>query len=158
MKANMNTILIIVLICGIALLALYHRPEHDSVAELKDWFSAQLTSISADLANDIERDKQGQYPHPGKPSFEPKGSITYTLLDKNLSRFELSQFSELTIEDVRSTAGYAQLQAVVEELGLSMTLEEIEVEGDGVESWFELDEYVYDFSRFYTVTVSGWRV
>ena len=158
MKVNMNTILIIVLICGIVLLALYHRPEHDSVAELKKWFSGQLTAISADLANDIERDQQGQYPHPGKPSFKPKGSITYTLLDKNLSRFELSQFSELTAEDVKSTAGYAQLKAVVEELGLNMTLEEVEVEGDGVESWFELDEYVYDFPRFYTITISGWRV
>lgn len=158
MKGKMNTILIIVLICGIALLALYHRPEHDSVAELKKWFSAQLTAISADLANDIERDQQGQYPHPGKPSFKPKGSITYTLLAKNLSRFELSQFSELQAEDVTSTAGYAQLKAVVDELGLNMKLEEVEVDGDGVESWHELDEYVYDFPRFYTITISGWRV
>ena len=158
MKDNMTTILVIVLICGIALLALYHRPEHDSVAELKKWFSAQLTAISADLANDIERDQQGQYPHPGKPSFKHKGSITYTLLAKNLSRFELSQFSELQAEDVKSTAGYAQLKAVVDELGLNMKLEEVEVYGDGVESWHELDEYVYDFTRFYTITISGWRV
>jgi hypothetical protein len=156
MKDYMNTILIIVLICGIAALALYHRPEHDSVAELKTWFSGQLSAISADLTNDIERDKQGQYPHPGKASFKSRGSITYTLLDKNLSRFELSQFNELTADDVKSTAGYAQLKAAVDELGLKLKLEEVEVEGDGVDSWHELDEYVYDFPRFYTVTISGW--
>jgi hypothetical protein len=156
MKNYMNTLLIIVLICGIALLVFYHRPEHASVAELKNWFSAQLAAIGAHLENDIERDKQGQYPHPGRPSYKAKGSITYTLLDKNLSRFELSQFSELTTRDIESTPGYAQLKDVVDSLGLRMKLEEVEVEGDGVETWFELDEYVYDFPRFYTITISGW--
>jgi hypothetical protein len=156
MKNYMNSLLIIVLICGIVLLVFYHRPEHDSVAELKNWFSAQLAAISADLENDIERDKQGHYPHPGKPSYRAKGSITYTLLDKNLSRFELSQFNELTAKDIESTPGHAQLKDVVDKLGLRMKLEEVGVQGDGVETWFELDEYVYDFPRFYTITVSGW--
>ena len=32
----------------------------------------------------------------------------------------------------------------------------VAVEGDGVDTWFELDEYVPDLPRFYAVTVSGW--
>lgn len=158
MKDNMTTIVIIILICGIAYLALFHRPKQETAAELKYWFSKQLVTISEGLEKDIELDKQGQYPHSGKQSFESKGSITYTLLDKNLSRFELSQFSELTSEDIESTQGYQQLQDKVTDLGLSIRLDEIEVEGDGVESWNELDEYVYDFPRFYSITISGWSV
>ena len=156
MKVNMNTLLIVALIFGIAMLVLFHRPKQDNVAELKQWFSKQLTVISDNLERDIELEKLGQYPHPGKQSFESKGSITYTLLDKNLSRFELSQFSELSAEDVESTAGYALLSDTAGRLGVKMQLTEIEVEGDGVETWHELDEYVYDFPRFYSVTVSGW--
>ena len=156
MKDNMNTILIILLICGIAYLALFHRPKQETPAELKQWFSDQMVKISEGLEKDIALDKQGHYPHSGKQSFEPKGRITYTLLDKNRSRFELSQFSELTRSDIESTQGYQQLKNKTEGLGLSIRLEEIEVEGDGVQTWNELDEYVDDYPRFYTVTISGW--
>jgi len=156
MKEHMNTILIIGLIVGVALLAVFHRPKQESAAELRQWFSKQLTTISENLEEDIAEEKLGHYPHAGKQSFESKGRITYTLLDKNLSRYELSQFQELRAEDVASTAGYQLLQDTVDRLGLSMKLEEVMVDGDGVETWHELDEYVYDFPRFYTVTVSGW--
>ena len=158
MKDSMNTFLVILLICGIAYLALFHKPGHETVPELKQWFSTRLEAISEKLEQDIVQDRQGHYAHPGKQSFQPKGSITYTLLDKNLSRFELSQFSELTPQDIEATPGYAQLDSVVARLGLNMKLEEIEVEGDGVETWHELDEFVYDFPRFYTVTISGWEI
>ena len=156
MKDNMNTIVIILLICGIAYLALFHRPGHETPAEVKQWFSDHMVKISEGLEKDIALDKQGHYPHPGKQSFEPKGRITYTLLDKNRSRFELSQFSELTRNDIESTRGYQQLKNKTEGLGLSIRLEEVEVEGDGVQTWNELDEYVDDYPRFYTVTISGW--
>ena len=156
MKYNMNTILIILLICGIAYLAIFHRARDASVPELQQWFSKQLITISENLEQDIEKDRQGHYVHNGRQSFEPKGSITYTLLDKNLSRFELSQFNELTPANIESTPGYRRLSDKVDSLGLNVRLDEIQVEGDGVETWNELDEYVHDFPRFYTVTVSGW--
>jgi hypothetical protein len=158
MKDNMNSILIIILICGIAYLAIFHRPKQDTVAELKHWFSNQMVNISESLEKDIEMDKQGHYAHAGKQSFEPMGSITYTLLDKSLSRFELSQYSELTTEDIESTQGFAQLRDKAASLGLNISLDEVEVEGDGVETWHELDEYIYDFPRFYSITISGWSV
>ena len=156
MKNNMTTIVIIVLICGIAYLALFHRPKQETTAEVKQWFSSQLAIISDGLEKVIELDYQGHYPHSGRQSFEPKGSITYSLLDKNKSRLELSQFSELTSGDIESTQGYQQLRNKTESLGLSISLDEIEVEGDGVSTWNELDEYVDDIPRFYTVTISGW--
>jgi hypothetical protein len=158
MKDNMNTLLIILLVCGIAYLALSHKPEKDTVPELREWFSTQLGEISERLENDIEKDRRGHYPHPGRHSLKPRGSITYTLLDKNLSRFELSQFSELTASDIESTAGYARLKSAVDRMGLKLTLDEVEVEGDGVSTWNELDEYVYDIPHYFTVTVSGWSV
>jgi len=158
MKDYLTTILIIFLIGSIAYLALFHRPKQETAAELKQWFSDQLVMISENLEKDIELDRQGHYPHYGQQSFESKGSITYTLLDKNMSRFELSQFSELTSRDIESMQAYRQLKDKVEGLGLSIRLDEIEVEGDGVEAWHELDEYVYDFQRFYSITISGWSV
>ena len=154
----MNTLLIILLLSGIAYLAFFHKPKHESVPEIKQWFSSQLKKISDKLPDDIELDKQGHYPHGGKQSFEQKGSITYILLDKNLSRYELSQFSELTSEDIESTPGYEQLKVTVGRLGLSLKLDEVEVGGDGVDTWNELDEYVYDIPRYYSITISGWSV
>ena len=156
MKDGMTTFLMIVLVGGLAYLVFFNRPKHDSVEELKTWFSSQLVSISENLERDIKQDEQGHYAHQGKQSFVPQGSITYTLLDKNLSRFELSQFSELAPEDIESTHGYQKLKANVDRLGLDMRLDEIEVEGDGVQTWNELDEYVDDIPRYYTITVSGW--
>ena len=156
MKDNMTTLLVIALLCGIAILAFVHKPREETVPEIRQWFSAQLGEISKNLADDIEQDRRGHYPHSGRQSFEPRGSITYTLLDKSLSRFELSQFSELTSADIESTPGYATLRETVNSMGLELRLDEIEVEGDGASTWNELDEYVYDIPRYYTVTVSGW--
>ncbi len=158
MKNNMTAILIVVLIVGIVLIALYHKPQQDKVHELKSWFSSQLTTIGENLQRDIELDRRGHYRHPGRQSFEPRGCITYTLLDKNLSRFELSQFSDLTPADIESTPGYQHLKALTDSMGLSLKLEEVEVEGDGVETWHELDEFMYDIPRYYTITVAGWDV
>ncbi len=158
MKDNMSTALVVLLICGIAYLAFFHKQDQDSVSGLKRWFSSELSRIGDKLESDIEKDRQGHYPHGGKHSFQPRGSISYTLLDKNMSRFELSQFSELTLEDIRSTSGFKQLESIVKRLGLDVKLDEIEVEGDGVETWHELDEFVYDIPRYYRVTVSGWSV
>ncbi|UCB53885.1 MAG: hypothetical protein JSW45_07905 [Thiotrichales bacterium] len=158
MKDNMTTLLIVVLLCGIVYLALFNKTEQETLPELKHWFSNELARISAGLEQDIEQDRRGHYPHPGRQSFEPKGSITYTLLDKDMSRFELSQFSELTPGDIEATPGYQKLKAAADRLGLELSLEEVEVEGDGVSTWNELDEYVYDIPHFYNITVSGWSV
>jgi len=156
MKKNMSTLLFILLAAGIVYLALFHRPQQHSVAELKNWFSSRLSGIAQNLETDIEKEKSGEYPHAGKQSFDSRGMIVYLLRDKSLARFDISDKSALTAQDIMATDGYRTLEAKVRELKLSILLEEKNVEGDGVNTFNEMDEYIDDFPRYYTVTVSGW--
>jgi len=156
MKKNMSTLVIILLAAGIAYLAIFHKPQNHTDAELKKWFSSKLSDIADRFEADIEKDKEGEYSHAGKQSFEKRGVITYTLHDKNYARFDVSDKNDISLSDIKDTAGYSKLEAKTRDLGLSILLEEREVEGDGVESFTELDEYIDDFPRYYTVTVSGW--
>jgi len=41
-------------------------------------------------------------------------------------------------------------------LDLKIRLDEKAVEGDGVDTINELDEYIDDYPRYYTLTISGW--
>ncbi len=156
MKNNMSTFIIILLVAGIVYLALFHKPSHHSEAELKKWFSTKLMEIAVGLESDIEKDKQGEYPHAGKQSFEKRGSITYLLRDKNNTRFDISDKNNLRSQDIIETVGYKTLQQKTDALNLVIRLDEKEVEGDGVNTFNELDEYIDDFPRYYTVTISGW--
>lgn len=152
----MSTFIFILLVAGIAYLALFHRPQNYSETDLKKWFSSKLLNIAANLENDIEKDTRGEYPHAGKQSFDKRGMIVYLLLDKNYSRFDVSDKNAISLPDLMATAGYKKLEEKTRNLNLSMRLEEKEVSGDGVESFNELDEYTDDFPRYYTVTIGGW--
>lgn len=152
----MSTFIFILLAAGIVYLALFHKPHQYSTAELKNWFSSRLSEIAAGLEADIEKDKQGEYPHAGRQSFDRRGEITYVLRDKNLARFDISDKTALSAQDIMTTDGYRLLESKVHSFGLSMLLEEKNVEGDGVNTFNEIDEYIDDFPRYYTVTVSGW--
>jgi hypothetical protein len=156
MNKNMSTFVIILLIAGIAYLAIFHKPQDHSEAELKKWFSSKLSDIADNLEGDIEKDKEGEYVHAGKQSFEKRGVINYILLDKNYARFDVSDKNNIRLKDIMDTDGYNKLDAKTRELNLSIRLEEKYVEGDGVETFSELDEYIDDFPRYYTVTISGW--
>ena len=152
----MSTVIIILLIAAIAYLALFHKPVNHTEAELEKWFSSRLEQISNNLDNDIALDQRGEYPHAGKQTFEKHGSITYLLLDKTGARFDVSDKNKLTSRHIMATSGYRKLESKVRQLKLNIHLEEVNVEGDGVESFTQLDEYVADFPRYYTVTISGW--
>lgn len=156
MKKNMSTLIFILLAAGIVYLALFHKPQQHSEAELKKWFSSRLSDIAAGLEADIEKDKQGEYPHAGRQSFDSRGVITYVLRDKNYARFDISDKNALGTQDIMATEGHRELEAKVRALGLSMLLAEKNVEGDGVDTFNELDEYIDDYPRYYTVTISGW--
>lgn len=156
MKKSMSTLIFILLAAGIVYLALFHKPQHHSEADLKKWFSSKLVEIAKNIETDIEKDKSGEYPHAGKQSFDKRGAITYVLLDKHYSRFDVSDKNMLSLQNIKETDGYRSLEAKAQRLNLSILLEEKEVEGDGVESFNELDEYTDDFPRYYTVTISGW--
>ena len=152
----MSTLVIILLIAGIAYLAIYHKPHSHSESELRKWFSSKLSDIADNLEGDIKKDKDGEYAHAGKQSFEKRGAINYILRDKNYARFEISDKNNISVKDIMNTDGYNKLDAKAHNLNLSIRLEEKYVEGDGVETFNELDEYIDDFPRYYTVTISGW--
>jgi hypothetical protein len=152
----MSTFVIILLVAGIAYLAIFHKPHNHTDDELKNWFSSKLSDIADNLEADIKKDKEGEYVHAGRQSFEKRGAIDYVLRDKKYARFEVSDKNNISVKDVMDTDGYNKLYAKTRELNLSILLEERDVEGDGVETFNELDEYIDDFPRYYTVTISGW--
>ena len=156
MKKNMSTFVIILLVAGIAYLAIFHKPHNHSDAELKKWFSSKLSDIADNLEADIKKDKEGEYVHAGRQSFEKRGAIDYVLRDKKYARFDVSDKNNISVKDVMDTDGYNKLYEKTRELNLSILLEERDVEGDGVETFNELDEYIDDFPRYYIVTISGW--
>ena len=156
MKKIMSTFIIILLIAGIVYLALFHKPLNHSDSELKQWFGSKLSDIAAGLEDDIKKDEKGEYVHAGKQSFEKRGKITYVLHDKNYARFEVSDKNNISVQDIIETDGYKELDTKTRDLNLSIRLEEKNVEGDGVDTFGELDEYVDDIPRYYTVTISGW--
>lgn len=156
MKKPMSTAIFLLLAAGIVLLALYHKPVNHSEADLKKWFSSRLEQIAEKLEKDIDKDKNGEYPHAGVQTFEKHGKITYTLRDKNHARFDVSDKNKLTRQDIINTAGYRKLEAKALQLNLTIQLDENMVEGDGVQTFNELDEYIDDYPRYYTVTIGGW--
>lgn len=157
MKRRMTYVLFGIVILLLAYVIFTHRHNEPTVAELQGWFSSRLAAISDGIEADIALDRQGRYPHRGRETFEPQGRIAYLLVDKSQQRFDISQFHSLRREDIEATPGYRQLAGRARELGLDLRLEEVRLEGDGVDTWFELDEYVHDIPRYFTVTVSGWK-
>ena len=156
MNKTMSTFVIILLLAGIAYLAIFHKPYNHSDAELKKWFSSKLSEIADNLEADIKKDEDGEYAHAGRQTFEKRGAIDYVLRDKKYARFDVSDKNNISVKDVMDTDGYHKLSAKTRELNLSILLQERDVEGDGVETFNELDEYIDDFPRYYTVTISGW--
>ena len=152
----MSTFILILIVAGIAYLAIFNKPHNHSEAELKKWFSSKLSEIAANLESDIAKDIEGEYPHAGIQSFNKRGSITYVLLDKRYARFEISDKTDLDTQDIITTDGYRSLKNKTRSLNLAMRLDEKEDKGDGADTFNELDEYIDDFPRYYTVTISGW--
>ncbi len=124
--------------------------------ELLKWINHQLTQIDQQLAADIETEKKGFYPHQGKAGYASTGSIEYTLKDKHGKRLELSQHNLLTLADIKNTDGFRQLETTAGQLKLQLTLNEIVMDGDDVESEMELDEYIDDVQRYFVLRVAGW--
>jgi hypothetical protein len=146
----------ILLALGIAYLALFNKPKHHSESDLKKWMSSKLAEISLSIERDIQKDKDGEYPHAGKQSFVRRGEITYLLVDKHGTRFDISDKNALNSDDIMETSGYKTLSDKAKTMNLLVRLEEKEVDGDEVDSFGELDEYIDDVPRYYTVTISGW--
>ena len=156
MKKSMSTLVLVLIVVGFVALVIFHKPKNHSEAELTNWFSSKLTEISANIEDDIQKDKDGEYPHAGKQSFERQGTITYLLVDKKSARFDVSDKNMIRVKDIKKTEGYRMLSNKIQDMSLRMLLEETEVEGDEADTFDEIDEYVDDIPRYYFVTISGW--
>ena len=86
-----------------------------------------------------------------------KGFIEYELKEKTGQRLEISQRSLLTLNDIKNTNAYQQLVFKINELSLQLEINEINIDGDEVESYEELDEYIGDIERYFVITISGWQ-
>jgi len=145
-------------------LSIIFKPRVDDEQERQktvDWINYSLTAIIEKVADDIEREKLGFYPHPENAQAlneraDSLGYIQYILKDKSGGRLELSQFSLVSCNSIKMTENYQKLKSLVNEAGYTIELKEINIDGDGIETYEELDEYFHDFERYFIILISGW--
>lgn len=126
-----------------------------------DWINHSLTPVIEKVADDIEIEKQGFYPHPENTQAlneraDSLGYIRYIIKDKTGGRLELSRFSLVSCNSIKMTENYQKLKSLVNDAGYTIELKEINIDGDGVETYQELDEYIDDFERYFIIVISGW--
>lgn len=145
-------------------LAILFKPRIDDDEERQqtlDWINHFLLSIIRSVSDDIETEKRGFYPHPENqqalnPSADSLGYIRYIIKNKTGQRLELSQFSLVSCNSIKMTENYRELKSLLNDAGYNIELKEINIDGDGIETYEELDEYTDDFERYFTILVSGW--
>jgi hypothetical protein len=145
-------------------LAILFKPRIDDDEERQqtlDWINHFLLSIIRSVSDDIATEKQGFYPHPENqqalnPSADSLGYIQYIIKNKTGRRLELSQFSLVSCNSIKMTENYRELKSLLNDAGYNIELKEINIDGDGIETYEELDEYTDDFERYFTILVSGW--
>lgn len=145
-------------------LAILFKPRIDDDEERQqtlDWINHFLLSIIRSFSDDIETEKRGFYPHPENqqalnPSADSLGYIQYIIKNKTGQRLELSQFSLVSCNSIKMTENYRELKSLLNDAGYNIELKEINIDGDGIETYEELDEYTDDFERYFTILVSGW--
>ena len=145
-------------------LSIIFKPRIDDEEERQktvDWINYSLTAILDKVADDIEREKLGFYPHPENEQAlneraDSLGYIQYILKDKAGGRLELSRFSLVSCNSIKMTENYQKLKSLVNEDGYTIELKEVNIDGDGIETYEELDEYIDDFERYFIILISGW--
>jgi hypothetical protein len=126
-----------------------------------DWINHSLITVIDTVADDIETEKLGFYPHPENEQAlneraDSLGYVQYVIKNKSGGRLELSQFSLVSCNSIKMTENYKKLKSLVNDAGYSIELKEINIDGDGVDTYAELDEYIDDFERYFIIIVSGW--
>ena len=124
--------------------------------DLLKWLDFHIAQISQQIESDIEKEKKGFYPHPGKTEYSSTGYIEYELKEKTGERLLVSERSLLTLSDIKHTESFKQLALKAQTLNLQLEIKEKNIDGDEVESYIELDEYINDIERYFVITVSGW--
>jgi len=148
------------LISGItAVLCVFGCSNNNQEQERKDilrWVDFHLAELSQQLDADIKNEIRGFYPHAEKTDYQSKGYINYLIKQKTGQRMDLSSHSLVTVDDIKNTDGYRQLESRARELDYQIKVDQIDIEGDEVDSHDDLDEYIDDIHHYFVVTVSGW--
>ena len=145
-------------------LSIIFQPRVDDEKERQqtiDWINHSLITITENVFDDIETEKLGFFPHPENEQAlneraDSLGYIQYIIKNKAGGRLELSQFSLVSCNSIKMTENYQKLKSMVNEAGYSIELKEINIDGDGIETYEELDEYIDDYERYFTIVISGW--
>jgi len=146
---------------GLAILLKPRIDDEDECQQTVDWINHSLLPLTQSIIDDIKTEKLGFYPHPENQqalntTAGSLGYIRYLIKDKTGKRLELSQFSLVTCNVIKMTENFRQLKSLVNESGYSIELKEINIDGNGIETYEELDDYIDDYDRYFIILVSGW--
>lgn len=148
------------IISSLSFLCVFGCSNNDEEQDRKDllkWINYQLIEIVTEIEADISKEKRGYYPHPGKADYQSKGFIDLVLKEKNGKRLNISRHSLLTLADIQNTEGYKQLLAKAIELKAQVSIKEVLIDGDEVDTMEELDEYIDDIYHYIVITLYGWQ-
>lgn len=128
---------------------------------ITEWINDHLLSILDAVEKDIALEKQGLYSHSNQPAdvnikSDSLGYVEYVIKDKSGGRLELSQFSLVSCNGIKMTDNYKRLKSFSDKNGYTLELKEVNIDGDGVDTYEELDDYLDDFERYLIITISGW--
>lgn len=145
-------------------LSIIFQPRIDDEEERQqtiDWINHSLIPVIEKVNDDIETEKLGFYPHPeNQQALNEKadslGYIQYIIKDKAGGRLELSQFNLVSCNSIKMTDNYQKLKLLVNEAGYVIELKEINIDGDGIETYEELDDYIDNYERYFIIVISGW--
>ncbi len=145
-------------------LSIIFQPRIDDEEERQqtiDWINHSLSPVIEKVNDDIETEKLGFYPHPeNQQALNEKadslGYIQYIIKDKAGGRLELSQFNLVSCNSIKMTENYQKLKLLVNEAGYVIELKEINIDGDGIETYEELDDYIDNYERYFIIVISGW--
>ena len=126
-----------------------------------DWINHYIGRILDRIDEDIQTEKLGFHPHPENRQAlneraDSLGYLQYIIEDKAGKRLELSQLNLVSCNSIKMTDNYIRLKQKLNDAGYIIELKEIDIDGDGVETYNEIDEYLDEFYRYFVITISGW--
>jgi len=147
----------------VELASIFKPPVDDEEIRQKtlDWINHYIGSILERIDEDIQTEKLGFHPHPENRQAlneraDSLGYLQYIMEDKAGKRLELSQLNLVSCNSIKMTDNYVKLKEKLNDDGYIIELKEIDIDGDGVETYHEIDEYIDDFDRYFVITISGW--
>lgn len=145
-------------------LSIIFQPRIDDEKERQqtiEWINHSLLPLVGKVTDDIETEKLGFFPHPENLNAlneraDSLGYIQYIIKNKTGGRLELSQFNLVSCNSIKMTENYQKLKSQVNDAGYTIELKEINIDGDGIEIYEELDDYVDNYDRYFLIVISGW--